>query len=148
MRSASARTARTTLTLALAVMAAVILGSVASQAAADDGPAPNLRFCLTDEWGRPNASQPVRLFTWDGSQAVLFRNGRTAADGCGTFRDVTANRYYFVDGYRATYESYRYSVGANVYGYVGSTPWLMVGNQQYATYQTPTGIIYGPFWLR
>src|SRR5689334_14877871 len=119
MRSALARMA---LTLAVALVAAVVLGRASSQAAAVDGPAPNLRFCLTDQWRRPNASQTVRLVTWDRTgQHVLVRNGRTTADGCGTFFDVPPNRYYYVDGYRSATEAYQYSIGANVYGYVGST---------------------------
>ena len=118
----------------------------ASVHATHDGPLPNVKFCLQGGGGYAWALQPVRLFFWNGQQWVLYRHGRTGSDGCGTFFDVDGNRAYMVDGFRELRVPYTYSSGADVYRYIGGTPWGWVANQN-ITYQLPTGLVTGPHQL-
>lgn len=118
-----------------------ITGSLVGPAFGADSAAPDLRFCLTYANGAAYASKPVYLMRWNGAQAVLERRGQTAANGCGTFRNVQPNSYYYVHGY------WTYTVGWSVLAYSGYTPWSKTGGAANAVHTAPAASVAGPFRL-
>ena len=67
----------------------------------------------------PVPRHPVQLQVWNGSKWVGYKNGKSGADGCGTFRYVDANYYDRVAG------SYTYNSGncRTSYSVVYATGW-------------------------
>jgi hypothetical protein len=109
----------------------------AGQGSAAGTSAPDLKFCLEYDNRSAYVSQPVMLYWFDfrTNKAMLWKSGRTAADGCGTFRDVVPNVYYAVVG------QWSVRTGFSMEIWSGSTPWTWVGDGSDWLYTTPKGVV-------
>ena len=121
-----------TLALALGLLAIAGLGPTASSVRAQSS-LPGLSFCLILNGGA-YSSLPVQLYRWDwgGQRWAAERAGRTAANGCGTFRDLSPNAYYIVGA------SLTYQTNGATFAYTGWTPYAYVANAN-TTYHVGVG---------
>lgn len=129
------RAARSFVLAALTIVGGSLVSPSPGSAAATS--APDLKFCLKYSTDRAYASQPVALEWWDGNKWQKWRDGRSGADGCGTFRDVVPNYYYRVQGHWTRRTSER-----SMTIWSGPTPWVWVGNGP-GLYDTGWGIVSG-----
>lgn len=129
--------ARIAKALVVTFAALVAVAGFAPSAQAAGTSAPDLTFCLSYNNGAAYASKPVYLYRWNASTQkwVSYRNGSTNASGCGTWRDVAGNSYYYVQGY------WTYTVGAQGYAYSGNTASVGVGTVWDGQYSTSRGYI-------
>lgn len=106
---------------ATGLAAGLLVGAAPAEAAG--GAAPDVRACLRYVNGTAYANKPLQLLVHDGSRWVSAgRNGYSNASGCGTFVDVPANRYYYIQGY------WTYAVGSAGYYYLGNSNSVYVGS--------------------
>ena len=121
-----------TLALALGLLATAGFGPAASSVDAQ-GLLPDVSFCLILNGGA-YSSLPVQLYRWDwaGGRWAADRAGRTAANGCGTFRDVVPNTYYIVGA------NLSYQTNGATFAYTGWTPYRYIANTN-TTYHVGVG---------
>lgn len=96
--------ARFVLGLALATTALLGLGATANPAQAAGSVGTQISFCSS--YHNPNAAVILQYWNGQRQQWVDLKNGRTAANGCGTFRYVDAGYYYRVRQFVSSYTGY------------------------------------------